>query len=82
MPVDKSSAIVRRQVAGMDAWQKVPDHVGFVPQQSTDKIRDLCIDNRGFYLQVYIKPKPYGYLFDDIHADVPPASCLTLSTHL
>ncbi len=35
---------------------KVPDHVGFVPQQSTDKIGDLSIDNRGFCLQVCTKP--------------------------
>ncbi len=34
---------------------KVPDHVGFVPQQSTDKIGDLSIDNRRFCLQVYTK---------------------------
>ncbi len=31
---------------------KVPDHVGFVPQQSTYKIGDLSIDNCGFCQQV------------------------------
>ncbi len=36
----QSSAIVYRQVAGVDARQKILDHVGFVPQQSTDKIGD------------------------------------------
>ncbi len=42
---------IRRQIivccAEGDAWQKtkVPDHVGFVPQRSTDKIGDLSIDN-------------------------------------
>ncbi len=51
----QSSAIVHRQVAGVDAWQKVPDHVGFVPQQSTDKISDLSTDNRRFCLQVCTK---------------------------
>ncbi len=51
-----NSAIVHRQVAGADAWQKVPDHVRFVPQQSTDKIGDLSVDNRGFCLQVCTKP--------------------------
>ncbi len=34
---------------------KVPDHVGFVPQQSTDKIGDLSIDIRRFCLQVCTK---------------------------
>ncbi len=33
-------------------WQKVLDHVGFVPQQSADKIGDLSTDSRGFCLQV------------------------------
>ncbi len=35
---------------------EVPDHVGFVPQQSADKIGDLFIDNRGFCLQLCTKP--------------------------
>ncbi len=35
--------IVHRQVAGVDAGQKVVN-VGFVPQQSTDKIGDSSID--------------------------------------
>ncbi len=35
---------------------KGPDHVGFVPQQFTDKINDLSIDNCGFCLQVCTKP--------------------------
>ncbi len=39
----------------MDAVQKVLNHVKFVPQQSTDKIGDLSIDNRGFCLQVCTK---------------------------
>ncbi len=52
----QSSATVHRQVAGVDAWQKVSDHVGFVPQQSIDKIGDLSVDNRGFCLQVCTKP--------------------------
>ncbi len=52
----QSSAIIHRQVAGVDAWQKDPHHVWFVPQQSTDKIGDLSIDNHGFCLQVCTKP--------------------------
>ncbi len=36
---------------------KVPDHVGFVPQKSTDKIGDLSADNRIFCLQVCNKPQ-------------------------
>ncbi len=35
---------------------KVSDHVGFVLQQSIDKIGDLSVDNRGFCLQVCTKP--------------------------
>ncbi len=35
---------------------KVPYHVGFVPQQSTDKIGDLSIDNHRFCLQVCTTP--------------------------
>ncbi len=35
---------------------KVPDHVGFVPQQSTDKIDDLSINSYGFCLQACTKP--------------------------
>ncbi len=35
---------------------KVPDYVGFVPQQSTENISDLSIDNIGFCLQVCTKP--------------------------
>ncbi len=35
---------------------KVPDNVGFIQQQSTDKIDDLSIVNRGFCLQVCTKP--------------------------
>ncbi len=58
MSIDKvSSTIVHRQVAGVDEGQKVLNHVKFVPQQSTDKIGDLSIDNRGFCLQVCTKPK-------------------------
>ncbi len=33
----------------------VPDHVGYVTKQSTDKIGDLFIDNRGFWPQVSTK---------------------------
>ncbi len=44
----------------MDAWQKVLHHVGLVPQQSTDNISDLSIDNHGFYLQVCTKPKEFS----------------------
>ncbi len=40
----------------MDAGQKVLNHVKFVPQQSTDKIGHLSIDNRRFCLQVCTKP--------------------------
>ncbi len=36
---------------------KVPDHVGFVLQQSTDKIGDSSIDNRRFCPEVCTKPK-------------------------
>ncbi len=35
---------------------KVPDHDGFVTQQSTDKIGDLSVDNREFCLQMCTKP--------------------------
>ncbi len=35
---------------------KVPDHVGFVLQQSTDKISELYTDNRGSCLRVCPKP--------------------------
>ncbi len=35
---------------------KVLNHVGFVPQQSTDKIGDFSIDNHRFRLQVCTKP--------------------------
>ncbi len=51
----QNSAIVRRQVAGVDTWQKVLDDVGFVPQQSTDKVGHFFIGNRGFCLQVCAK---------------------------
>ncbi len=40
----------------MDAGQKVLNQIKLVPQQSTDKICDLCIDNHGFCLQVCTKP--------------------------
>ncbi len=33
---------------------KVPDHVEFVQQQSTDKIGDLFIESRGFCLQILL----------------------------
>ncbi len=52
----QSFAIVHGQVAGVDAWQNVTDPVGFVPQQSTDKIDDLSVDNHRFCLQVCTKP--------------------------
>ncbi len=37
----QSTAIVRRQVASVDAGQKVSDHVGFVALKSTDKTANL-----------------------------------------
>ncbi len=40
---------------------KIPDHVGFVPQQSSDKIGDFSIDNRRFCLQVCTKPYTRWY---------------------
>ncbi len=40
---------------------KVPDDVGFVQQQSTDKIGSLSTDNHRFCLQVCTKLK------DEIH---------------
>ncbi len=59
----QSSAIVHKQVAGVDAWQKVPNHVGFVSQQSIDKIGNLPIDNHRFCLQVCTKPNWHPVLF-------------------
>ncbi len=45
---------------------KVPDHVGFVPQQSIDKIGDLSTDNSGFCLQVCTKPT-LSYFFRNFY---------------
>ncbi len=59
----QSSVIVHRQVVGVDAWQKDPDHVEFVPQQSIDKIGDLSIDNREFCLHVCTKSNTHCSAF-------------------
>ncbi len=56
MSTDK---VLRLLTDKLQVWtldKKFLDHVGFVPRQSTDKIGDLSIDNRGFCLQVCTKP--------------------------
>ncbi len=60
--------IVHRQVAGVDAGQKVLNQVKLVPQQqqSTDKIGDLSIENCGFCLQVCTKPNTHIRIQDHL----------------
>ncbi len=55
--IDKVLRLFIDKMQVWTCWQKVPDQVGFVPQQSTDKIGDLSMDIRRFHPSMCTKLK-------------------------